>query len=77
MRFIERLVKLFQGAGRNSSAGKSTPDTDAIRQNSPPDERDVDAAEESAGRDETGLIRDDSKAPKNTKSHAKKAGGNT
>jgi hypothetical protein len=77
MKFIERLVKLFQGAVRNSSPGKSTPDIDAIRQNSPPDERDVDAAEESAARDDTGRIGDDGKAPKNTKSRAKKAGGNT
>jgi hypothetical protein len=77
MKFIERFVKLFQGAVRNSSTEKSTPDIEAIRQNSPPDDRGVDAAEESAGRDDTGSIRDDSKAPKNTKSRAKKAGGNT
>ena len=77
MKFIERLVKLFQGAVRNSSAGKFTPDIDAIRQNSPPDERDVETAEESAGTDETGCISDDSKAPKDTKSRAKKAGSDT
>ena len=77
MKFIERLVKLFQDAVRNSSADRSTSDIDATRQNSPPDERDVDAAEESAATDETGRIRDDSKAPKGTKSRAKKAGSDT
>lgn len=77
MKVIERLIKLFQGAVRNSSTERSTPDLDAIRQNRPLDDRDVDAAEESASRDDTGSSRDDSKVPKNAKSRAKKAGGNT
>jgi hypothetical protein len=76
MELIEKLVRFFKGALRKSSA----PDNDMIRQNSPPDERDVDAAEQDSDGDSkipgSRLVGDKSE-PRKAKSRAKKAGGNS
>ena len=75
MKFIARLAKSFQDVFQNSPVEKSPPYSHVIRQNSPPDERDVNTAEEAADPKGQGGIADKSPVPKNLKSRAKKAGG--
>ena len=76
---FERLTRFFKGSARQSTAYECVPEI-AIRQNSPPDERDVDEAEQYSDEDSKAprspLVKDKSE-PRKSKSCANKAGGNT
>ena len=77
MDIIGRLLKSFEVTLR-SLTGKASDNTDLRRQNSPPDERDVNAAEEAADSafapGQEGATRHKTPFPKDSKARAKKAG---
>ena len=78
VKFIENFIKLFKSVFRISLRHTASRDI-IIRQNSPPDERDVDITEEIADRERTrgptiGVEQEPSKKPQ---ARAKKAGGNS
>ena len=79
MKFIENCIKLFKSVFRISLRHTASHDIDVIRQNSPPDERDVDIAEEIAYRESTlgPTIGVEQEPSKKSKARAKKAGGNS
>jgi hypothetical protein len=51
MELTEKLIRFFRGAVPKSPANTFVPEIDMIRQNSPPDERDADAAEQASDGD--------------------------
>ncbi len=74
MKFIEKLLRVL-GTLRRKPVTKAARDIYLIRQNSPPDERDVDVAEEIAFQQSTSGAGDKSQSPKKPKLRAKKAAG--
>ena len=79
VKFIENFIKFIKGVFRISLRHSASHDIDVIRQNSPPDERDVDTAEDTANRDNTpglGPMLGDREPRIESKSRAKKAGSN-
>jgi hypothetical protein len=76
--FIGKLLEIFKAALR-SLISRASDDTNLRRQASPPDERDVDAAEEAADSasapGQEGATRHKTPFPKDSKARAKKAGG--
>lgn len=78
MKSIENFIKLLKKLLRISLRNPASRDIE-IRQNSPPDERDVDAAEEIANTESTldPVIRVEHEPTKKSKARAKKAGGNS
>jgi hypothetical protein len=76
---IENFIKLFKSVFRISLRHTASRDI-IIRQNSPPDERDVDIAEEIAYRESTlgpTIGVEEQPSPKKSQARAKKAGGNS
>ena len=79
MNFTERIIRFCQGIFRKKSVKRATPGIAAIRQNSPPDERDVDVAEglQASKPFRNGGFDDKDKTGKKAKTRAKKTGGGT
>jgi hypothetical protein len=79
MNFIERVIRFCQGTFRKKTVTGATRDIVAIRQNSPPDERDVDVAERAPDSEpfRNGGFDDRGKSGKKANTRAKKAGGST
>ena len=79
MNLIERVIRFCQGAFGKKTITGAKHDSAAIRQNSPPDERDVDVAEETEDSKpfRNGEFDDRDKSGKKAKTRAKKAGGST
>lgn len=77
MNFIGRFIRFCQGAFGKKAIRGAKQDFAAIRQNSPPDERDVDVAEEARDSNpfRNGGFDVKDKSAKKAKTRAKKAGG--
>ena len=74
---IEKLIELSKSVFRRLVVHRTAHDIDVIRQNSPPDERDVDVAEKTADRESAlglGPVIRDGELPKESKTRAKKVG---
>jgi hypothetical protein len=76
---IENFIKLFKRVFRISPRHSASHDIEIIRQNSPPDERDVGAAEEIANRDSTlrPTIGIEQESSKESRARVKKPNGNS
>jgi hypothetical protein len=77
VKFVESFIKLFNHVFRKSLHHSAPHDIDVARQNSPPDEREVETAEDTADRESApGLTGGVEQEPsKESKARAKRAGG--
>jgi hypothetical protein len=69
-----RLVELFRQAVRKASVDRHIPDIAVVRQNTPPDEREAEAAEQNGAREVNGGVTQNGQTSKNTKALVKGAG---
>jgi hypothetical protein len=75
MDIVEKLITTLEGAFGKKTGNKPNHKIETVRQNSPPDEQDVDAIEDAADQ-QASSFRKERRNSENPKSRSKEAGGN-